>query len=212
MISKIESDSFPCCSTVKKYYKDSRCKKNKYTQISNILFRRSNVTFLLKLTKKIIQEGPPKVYQMIGTNRICLHLEKPAKDAWLLITPAKRDNCHLKEEKEIMKNICTQRFSKMRWAKVHTTELTTNPIPINLPYNHIHPHPPRKNKYTNPTTTVTTTTKIPIEIYRPIELMEINTKNHIIILITLSREINIVIFRILIKVEKVIDTNLNLLL
>ena len=212
MIFKIELDSFQCYNTVKKYYKDSRCKNNKYMQIKNILLRRSNVTFWLKLTKKIIQEGPPKKWQMIGRDRIGLHLEKPVKDTWLLTTPAKRDSYHLKEEKEIMKNICTPRFSKMRWAKVPTTGSTNNPTPINLPYKHNHHHPPRKNRYTSQTPTVTNTTTIPIEIYHQTKLMEISIKNHIIILITLNREINIVIFKFMIKVDKVIDMNLNLLL
>ena len=110
-----------------------------------------------------------------------------------------------------MKNICILRFLKMRWVKIPTTNLTTNPTLINLPYNHNHHHPPRKNRSTSQTPTVTTI-KIPIEIYHQTEFMEISIKNHIIILITLNKEINIVIFKILIKVDKLIDINLNLLL
>ena len=99
----------------------------------------------------------------------------------------------------------------MRWVKVPTTGSTNNPTPINLPYKHNHHHPPEKNRSINLIPT-DTTIKIPIEIYHQTKLMEISTKNYIIIQITLNREINIVIFKILIKVDKVIDINLNLLL
>ena len=214
MTSKIESDSSLCCSMAKKYYKDSKCRNHKYMQIRNILLPRSNVTSMRKSTKKTIQEGHPKEWEMIGSDRTCLRLEKPVKDAWMLTTQARRDSYHLNEEKEIMRNICTLRFWKIRWGKVHTTGSITNPTLISSPFSHSHRHHPRKNRYTNLTATAITTTKTAIKIYRRIEVMEISTKNHIIILITMNRGINLVTMIILIKAGKatgMLKINLNLL-